>query len=160
MTLQTVPFFSRYMNYGSRTAQRQNSSSGFEYRRSFLNSLLHLVDRLLIYPVPHYYFIHFYVVSVVSSLFWGFQSTMKGSAVTALAKYEPVTASTMSLEQVVLVWALMITQGIRRLLESITLLKRSSSTMPIVHYLIGIVFYLSIGVGVWIEGSSQRDPRA
>ena len=63
--------------------------------------------------------------------------------------------SSMSKEQVVLVWFLMAFQGVRRLYESITLTKSSTSTMPISHYLLGMLHYLAMGIAVWIEGSSQ-----
>jgi len=107
------------------------------------------------FPVPHAYFVHFYAVSVVSSLFWGLQIFMKGAALKALSQnvLDGESAWTMSREQVSLVWCLMAVQGIRRLYESITLLKQSASTMPIAHYVVGMLYYLAVGIAIWIEGS-------
>lgn len=58
----------------------------------------------------------------------------------------------MAMEQVFLAWSLMAVQGLRRLCESITLVKPSSAKMWFVHWFVGIAFYLAVGVAVWIEG--------
>lgn len=109
------------------------------------------------YPVPHAYFVHFYAVSVVSSLFWGWQVLTKGIALNTLSRsvLDGGSAQIMSREQIALVWCLMAFQGVRRLYESITLSKKSSSTMSVAHYGVGIFYYLAVGVAIWIEGSSQ-----
>ena len=109
------------------------------------------------HPVPHAYFVHFYAVSVASSLFWGMQILMRGTALKALAQnaLDGGSSQTMSREQVSLVWCLMAFQGIRRLYESITLMKQSTSTMPVAHYVVGILYYLAVGITIWIEGASQ-----
>lgn len=55
-------------------------------------------------------------------------------------------------DQTILVWALMSVQGTRRLLESMTFGTPSKSKMFIAHWLLGITFYLVMGVAVWVEG--------
>lgn len=57
----------------------------------------------------------------------------------------------MSVDQVIVAWSFMIIQGVRRLLES-SVTKPSSSTMFFAHWLLGIAFYLAMGVSIWIEG--------
>lgn len=113
-----------------------------------------LLDHLATYQVPHAYFTHFYIVSVLSSMFWGVQLLAQGAAVRALASYSLAKSpeKSMSSEQVFLTWSLMAVQGIRRLYESVTLAKPSSAKMWFVHWFIGIGFYLAVGVAVWIEG--------
>lgn len=113
-----------------------------------------LLDHLATYQVPHAYFTHFYIVSVVSSVFWGVQLLAQGAAVKALASYSSSTRpeESMSTGQVFLAWSLMAVQGLRRLYESVTLAKPSSAKMWFVHWLIGIGFYLAVGVAVWMEG--------
>ena len=59
----------------------------------------------------------------------------------------------MTVDQVALAWSLMTIQGIRRLLESVFLIKASTSKMWFVHWLLGIGFYLSFSVTLWIEGA-------
>lgn len=112
------------------------------------------LNHLATYQVPHAYFTHFYIVSVMSSLFWGVQILVKGAAVRALASYSLSKSpdKSMTMEQVFLTWSLMALQGVRRLYESITLVKPSSSKMWFVHWFVGICFYLAVGVAVWIEG--------
>ena len=61
----------------------------------------------------------------------------------------------MSVDQIALTWSLVSIQGIRRLLESLFLVKPSSSSMWFVHWLLGIAFYLAMGIAVWIEGAGQ-----
>lgn len=62
----------------------------------------------------------------------------------------------MSADQTIVAWALMSVQGTRRLLESMTTRTLSKSNMFIAHWLLGIVFYLAMGVAVWIEGLGMR----
>ena len=114
-----------------------------------------LFDTLVAYPVPHEYFTHFYFVSVTSSLLWGYQIVMQGSLVQALGNHGSSEGSSrsMSLEKVALCWSLMAIQGMRRLYETITLHKASGSTMPISHYLLGVSYYVIVGVSIWVEGS-------
>ncbi|KAF2503332.1 hypothetical protein BU16DRAFT_521914 [Lophium mytilinum] len=72
----------------------------------------------------------------------------------------------MTLPQIWMVWALMLLQGVRRLLECLTS-SRSTSTMWIGHYVLGLLFYLTVNISIWIEGaqvicaaspSSHREP--
>jgi len=58
----------------------------------------------------------------------------------------------MTLYQVMVVWAAMFTQGCRRLYESLIFAKPSSAQMWVGHWALGIWFYLTMGVAVWIEG--------
>ena len=58
----------------------------------------------------------------------------------------------MTLHQVVVVWAVMLAQGCRRLYESLVFGKPSSAQMWIGHWALGIWFYLTMSVAVWIEG--------
>jgi 3-oxo-5-alpha-steroid 4-dehydrogenase 3 len=58
----------------------------------------------------------------------------------------------MSLQQVILCWTLMASQGARRLYESITLKKPSESKMWFVHWILGLVYYIMMGIAIWVEG--------
>ena len=111
------------------------------------------------YQVPHSYFTHFYVISVLSSLFWGYQLLTRGSIIRYLCwlqyRMSGNERAYMSREQIVLVWALMAVHGCRRLYESITFGRSSKSTMSIGHYLVGAGFYVVVGVAVWIEGARK-----
>lgn len=61
--------------------------------------------------------------------------------------------TSMTWEQVLLVWALMAIHGSRRLIESNQYMKRSNATMPISLYLVGLAYYTMLGVAIWIEGT-------
>jgi hypothetical protein len=153
-----LPFLNQYLSYGARASNRDTASAPVHHPRAGITaSVRNLVDYVVMYPVPHAYFVHFYAVSVVSSLFWGWQILTKGFALKALSQnvLDGGSAQIMSREQISLVWCLMAFQGVRRLYESITLLKISSSTMSVAHYGVGIFYYLGVGVAIWIEGSSQ-----
>ncbi len=65
----------------------------------------------------------------------------------------------MSIDQIALTWSLMSIQGVRRLLESSMFAKPSTSKMWFVHWLLGIAFYLAVGVSVWIEGAGEPGTR-
>ena len=65
-------------------------------------------------------------------------------------------SESMSFNQASLMWALLLVQGSRRLWEETKFSKnKSSSNMPLSHYLLGIFFYTGVGIGIWIEGSGR-----
>ena len=61
----------------------------------------------------------------------------------------------MTMDQVVLAWSLVTIQGVRRLLETSLLIQSSATKMLFVHWLLGIAFYLALGVSCWIEGAGM-----
>ena len=105
--------------------------------------------------VSHGYFAQFYIVSVLSSLFWAVQVLSRGAALQAVATriHPDRLQNAMSLNQVLLCWTLMLVQGTRRLVECLALSKPSSSQMWLGHWLIGIAFYVAVSVAIWIEGA-------
>lgn len=107
--------------------------------------------------VPHSWFLHFYVLSVASSAFWAWQYLTRGSVMEWLAREQLRLGGKtgMTIEQVYLAWALMATQGSRRLYESFFVTKPGSSPMASIHWLVGLAFYTDMGVSVWIEGSGE-----
>lgn len=113
-----------------------------------------MLDALATLQVPHGFFQHFYIVSVLSSGFWAVQLLMKGAAFQAICRQatKSNTSKGMSVDQVALTWSLMTIQAIRRLFESWMLGKSPTSKMWFTHWLLGIAFYLSFGVALWIEG--------
>jgi 3-oxo-5-alpha-steroid 4-dehydrogenase 3 len=98
-----------------------------------------LLDYLAGLRVPHSYFTHFYVVSVVSSLVWG----LAGG---------PFLQSSGMTRAVQIAWLLMLLQGVRRVLESYAYTSTSKSPMWFGHWILGLLFYLTINVAIWIEG--------
>ena len=108
--------------------------------------------------VPHSWFIHFYILSVCSSVFWAWQLVSDGHVlkyiVMTQARSQPATNS-MSLQQVVIAWSLVSLQGMRRLCEYLSFTKPSSSQMWVVHWLLGSAYYVGMGVALWIEGSCK-----
>lgn len=61
----------------------------------------------------------------------------------------------MSINQIAMVWSLMAVQGVRRLAESMTSGKPSSSKMWFVHWILGIWFYVAMSFAVWIDGAGK-----
>lgn len=64
-------------------------------------------------------------------------------------------AEGMTVDQVVLTWSLVTIQGVRRLLETSFLTRPSESKMWFGYWLVGIAFYLALGVSCWIEGAGM-----
>lgn len=60
----------------------------------------------------------------------------------------------MELGQVYAAWLLMALQGSRRLYESLYVSKPGSSPMWVIHWVLGLVYYTTMAVSVWVEGSS------
>lgn len=167
--LNSIPAIrSRYVAYGSRatpvTTSDQNGSRDDDTKTRVQTSnatatetVEWLLERLNAIQVPHSWFQHFYIVSVFSSLFWGVQLIAKGSVLQALCQSvgSNTRAQSMTMDQVVLTWSLVMVQGVRRLLETSFLTKSSGSKMWFVHWLLGIAFYLALGVSCWIEGAGM-----
>ena len=150
------------MIYGSRAIQVKKdepTKTCYETPEEHNSNASKSLEWLFVYvaaiQVPHAWFQHFYIVSVASSLFWGIQILAKGSVLESLCQSvgTNVQIEGMTIDQIVLTWSLVTIQGVRRLLET-TLLGRSSvSKMWFAHWLLGIAFYLALGVACWIEGA-------
>ena len=131
----------------SREKRSANAGIGLEWLFEYLAAI----------QVAHTWFQHFYIVSISSSLFWGIQILVKGSALVTLCRSVGTStqAKGMTIDQVVLTWSLVTIQGVRRLLETSLLGRSSRSKMWFAHWLLGMVFYLALGVACWIEGAGM-----
>ena len=141
------------MDYGARSqAQRKSRSKPLAVGAS--STLGRLLDTVLTHEVPHHFFLHYYLVSVASSVFWAYQLWTRGRAVQALSRLQTRDRARdgMTLNQVWLCWSLMFVQGVRRLCESILYVKPTQATMPISIYAIGVLFYMMVNIAIWIEG--------
>ncbi|KAI1437684.1 hypothetical protein GGR50DRAFT_691952 [Xylaria sp. CBS 124048] len=106
--------------------------------------------------VPHSWFMHFYVLSLSCGLFWAIQLATHGVVLESIVKKQLlVSTSSMTMGQVALVSFLMGLQGARRLYEYLVVLRPSSSSMWVVHWLLGNGFYLCTSVSIWVEGSES-----
>ena len=153
------------MIYGSRAIQVQTNdqartcskvkSSPETHNANANVNLEWLFEYLAAIQVPHTWFQHFYIISVFSSIFWGIQILARGSALMTLCQSVGTNtqAKGMTTDQVVLTWSLVTVQGVRRLFETSLLGRSSESKMWFAHWLLGIVFYLALGVTCWIEGA-------
>jgi 3-oxo-5-alpha-steroid 4-dehydrogenase 3 len=152
-----IPSFrEQIMNYGSRGMKPQKSEAKDPKPRSKLASLFDYVASI---KVPHTWFTHYYIVSVASSIFWGIQIATRGRAFECLVTYSKGTPSTMIINQIFLAWSLMTIQGTRRLAESIIFTKPSQSKMWFGLWVLGIAYYVFMGISVWIEGIGEwSDP--
>ncbi|OJJ86382.1 putative 3-oxo-5-alpha-steroid 4-dehydrogenase [Aspergillus glaucus CBS 516.65] len=152
-----APLRSRFITYGARaassstTAETQKPSSN-DTKTSLITRALNFLQSL---QVPHSYFTQFYVVSILSSIFWLAQLLLRGSmfqAITARISPEHLQSS-MSVNQAMLCWVLMVVHSSRRLAECRLFSKPSASRMWFVHWVLGISFYLAATVAIWIEGA-------
>jgi 3-oxo-5-alpha-steroid 4-dehydrogenase 3 len=127
-------FRENIMTYGSRqrgASFKSNQRSGCRHILSFIASI----------QVPHSWFTYYYVFSVASSAFWGFQIYMQGAVLRFLATYSSKNGSkAMSTQQAILIWFLMAVQGLRRLYESLVFTKPSQATMWIGLWIMYVLF--------------------
>lgn len=135
------------MNYGSRGITPRTSTA--KNSRTWLENLFESIAAI---QVPHTWFTHYYVVSVASSIFWAHQIYTQGPALKYLIAHSNTSHEGMTSNQVFLAWLFMAIQGSRRLYESITLTKPSQSKMWVGLWLIGVAYYVFMGLSVWIEG--------
>jgi 3-oxo-5-alpha-steroid 4-dehydrogenase 3 len=143
------------VDYGARATKTPGSSDHAEEAPSRVTGFL---DGLATWTVPHSYFIHFYIVAVLSSIVWATQLLSRGPLFRAIAvrTSEEHLQKSMSLNQVILCWLLMTIQGSRRLYECMTMAKPSASKMWFVHWLLGIAYYIAITLAMWIEGIGTK----
>ncbi|KAI0526232.1 hypothetical protein F5B22DRAFT_148296 [Xylaria bambusicola] len=153
------------IQYGARSSQDTPASADGETCKGTHRGLddinrgafYHLISRLTsMGMIPHSWFIHFYILSISCTIYWAVQFVSHGTvfefiARKQLSKFPP----SMALEQVVLVWFCMGLQGARRLYEHLVVLQSSSSRMWIVHWLLGMAFYLCTSVSIWVEGAQS-----
>ncbi|THX48393.1 hypothetical protein D6D06_09124 [Aureobasidium pullulans] len=131
----------RFLAYGS----RQN---GQPPRQLTTNPL----DALATFQVPHSWFASFYLVSTLCSFIWFSQILLDQSLWRNLAALTDIKNS-MTLDQIIVTWILMLLQGVRRLYESLEFTKPSNARMWIGHWALGVWFYASMSIAVWIEGA-------
>ncbi|POS75796.1 hypothetical protein DHEL01_v205812 [Diaporthe helianthi] len=104
--------------------------------------------------VPHMWFFTFYATYILCAVFWGSQYLLNGSIMASIARWQVELApSRPNNGHVAVAWCLMLLQAARRLYECWAFAKPSKSTMWIVHWLLGQLFYMGISVAIWIEGS-------
>ena len=162
MFLNLIPDLrSRFLKYGLRAtpvdARKNHGGNSTHSKPSSAGLIPSILDMVGNIQAPHGYFKHFYVFSVLSSIFWAFQILNKGNILRNIGSMTDGSGSTksMSINQVFLLWSFMLLQGIRRLLESVFVTKMSTSKMWIVHYVLGIGFYMIMGISIWIEGAGR-----
>jgi 3-oxo-5-alpha-steroid 4-dehydrogenase 3 len=145
-----IPPFREYiMNYGPRSTTSTSTALKTTTHQSKVVKSLEYVGS---FQVPHRWFTHYYVISVASSIFWAFQMYTQGTAFKFLASFSKERPATMTAGQIFVAWLLMAIQGTRRLYESIALTKPSQSRMWAGVWIIGMAFYVFIGISIWIEG--------
>jgi hypothetical protein len=153
------PFRSRFIAYGARASIKPGSQeTSPSTTKSHARESSSLLDKLAGWTVPHKYFLHFYILSTLSSVFWITQVLTGGPAFRWVAAWveDPYQSKSMSLGQVLLCCILMAVQGVRRLWESVASSKSSTSQMWFVHWLIGLAFYFGVNLAIWIEGTGRR----
>ncbi|CAD6442964.1 b6018af8-a052-4748-8d21-04c424f847d4 [Sclerotinia trifoliorum] len=144
-----IPSFRQHvMNYGSRGITPNASKDA-----SILSKPANILEYIGSIQVPHTWFSHYYIVSVASSIFWAHQIIARGAAFRFIASYsQHDTTKLMTVNQIALAWGFMALQGSRRLYESFTLTKPSQSKMWIGLLVVGVAYYIFMGISVWIEG--------
>ncbi|KAI4723692.1 hypothetical protein E4T48_00262 [Aureobasidium sp. EXF-10727] len=131
----------RFLAYGSRQDGRQP-------KKLTANPL----DALATFQVPHSWFASFYAVSTLCSFIWFSQILLDQSLWRSLAALTDINKS-MTLDQIIVTWILMLLQGVRRLYECLEFTKPSNARMWIGHWALGVWFYASMSVAVWVEGA-------
>ncbi|KAL1840097.1 hypothetical protein VTJ49DRAFT_792 [Mycothermus thermophilus] len=155
------------IDYGARKAD-QNQKSQTQQPSTDVgsaqgrNRVLSLLDTLTSWTqVPHSWFGTFYILSAASSMFWLAQFLLDGALLRLIASRQADAvqvqhASSPTANQVALGWVMMFAQAARRIYEQAVVVKPSrTSSMWIVHWLLGLGFYLAMSVAVWVEGSGH-----
>ncbi|KAH7135662.1 3-oxo-5-alpha-steroid 4-dehydrogenase-like protein [Dendryphion nanum] len=155
LVIQVLPALrTRFLAYGSRATLISESNSASEPSQPVALSS-RLLDFVASITVPHNYFTHFYVVSVLSSVFWIWLLWLSDrESIQPSWNLAGAEAATVGLAQL-----LMLLQGTRRLFESYTYTSSSKSEMWFGHWILGLVYYLVTNIAVWIEGAAAFQGR-
>lgn len=144
----------RFLAYGPRassaslSAEREKAGREEPDRAPFAI----LLNRLAEITVPHSWFTSFYAVSVGCSLFWASQVLTGGPAYRLVVHLTGDRNASMTFQQVLVAYAMLLVQGSRRLYECLAFSKPSSSQMWFGHWLLGLLFYIGTSMAVWVEG--------
>lgn len=169
--LNSIPAFrQRFISYGSRISSKPHTTSVNDSqpskaretvidKKSATSVVSQFLDYISTFQVPHSWFTHFYVLSVLSSIFWAVQVAIRGRflelIVDGQAAHDDENEGIMTANQIFIAWLFMTIQGSRRLYESIVFGKPSKSRMWVVHWVLGLLYYAAMGVAIWIEGSGK-----
>ncbi|KAK5063149.1 hypothetical protein LTR84_005225 [Exophiala bonariae] len=134
----------RFLDYGARAqnASETSESPKGDRRRTIERSSAasQLLDSLAKLTVPHTWFTHFYILSVLcSSLQFHHQIRIHMSQRARVASF------------------CLLLQSSRRLVECLTYNRKSKSRMWIGHYFIGIAFYLFTNITLLLDGVGWAD---
>lgn len=171
MVIQSLnPLASRFLSYGPRasptpsipaardpqgkSSQEQNGvKTAIPATPSFRLKTDVFLDWLSELTIPHSWFASFYGISLLSSLFWVWQIATHGQVFMFLTQGAEGTGTVRS--RTLVAMGMLILQGVRRLYECLVISKSSKARMHIAHWVMGVMFYLLIGIAVWIEGSRE-----
>lgn len=145
------------VNYGARSHGEPSADTAAAARQKDDDILLRSVRTITsVAQVPHMWFFTFYATYILCAVFWAGQYLLNGSILCAIATRQvQLGPSRATNGHVAVAWCLMLLQAARRLYESWAFAKPSKSTMWIVHWLLGQLFYVGISVAIWVEGSGM-----
>ncbi|KAF1816462.1 hypothetical protein P152DRAFT_446114 [Eremomyces bilateralis CBS 781.70] len=135
----------RFFDYGAR------ASSHNPTHHASRNPITHLLDLLATFSVPHAYFTHFYLLSTLSSLLWLFQFLHPTAPLLFIQSHSSPSLSYPLPPVPLLGSLLLLLQGLRRLAECLTWPASRTSRMWFAHWVVGLLFYATMGVAVWVR---------
>ncbi|KAH8749914.1 hypothetical protein F5883DRAFT_229079 [Diaporthe sp. PMI_573] len=143
------------VNYGARSQGQPTADNAAARQKRDDDLLLTSVRKITsLGQVPHAWFFTFYATYILCAVFWAGQYFLDGSIMTSIARLQVELNPTRPTNgHVAVAWCLMLLQAARRLYESWAFAKPSKSTMWIVHWLLGQLFYVGISVAIWVEAS-------
>jgi len=130
------------------TEVKESESKGF---------LIQILDFAGKARVPHWWFTHFYALSFSIQVFWFLQIFTHGRILQYMITTFGSTEGTpnlpqQSIESILISVICMMAQSGRRLYESVYVQKSGQSTMGIMIYVAGILFYTAMGFTTWCHG--------
>jgi 3-oxo-5-alpha-steroid 4-dehydrogenase 3 len=125
-----LPHSTRFLIYGARATEKSDPPSNSGNFNLWL-------DWVASITVPHSWFIHFYLFSAFSLSFWAYKWTTQYSDI-------PLDAQTVA------VFTLFSVHVVRRFIEQF-FAPPSSSRMSVLHWIMGLLFYMFMSVAIWIE---------
>jgi 3-oxo-5-alpha-steroid 4-dehydrogenase 3 len=160
LLLYSVPQLQKtFLSYGKTAIPPTTDGKEAKTTEAKASGLHAALQNLGSIQVSHSWFSHFYIFSILSSIFWGIQFATRGPILESLINLNGHSAQSQplnqSIDRVYLAWACLLVQGIRRYYETVYVSKASHSKMWVGHYVLGILYYAATGVAMWAEGADS-----
>lgn len=130
--------------------------------KNLFHNIFSSIDKFKHITVPKTFFFHFYIVSISFFVFYSLLGEIIGGRESFKNQFfffmRPIHTWKVGLKRVGIVGQMIIIHSIKRLIESLTFMKRSSKgKMNVFHYFYGMIFYFLLETNMFFAGRGRDE---